>query len=47
MALLQNYLQRNMNQKRDQDTTDCFSGFEDSIKKLPAKKIAELLYSSN
>ena len=41
-ALLQDYMQRNMTLYRGQDRTDCFSGFEDSIKKLSAKKIADL-----
>ena len=41
IALLQSYIQRNANLFRGEEMANCFSGFEDSLRKLPAKKIAE------
>ena len=39
-ALLQSYIQRNKSLYRGEESTVCFSGFEDSLKKLPPQEIA-------
>ena len=39
-ALLQSYIQRNENLYQGEESTVCFLGFEDSLKKLPSQEIA-------
>ena len=39
-ALLQSYIQRNKSLYRGEESTVCFSGFEDSLRKLPPQEIA-------
>ena len=41
MALFQTYMQRNKNPSNDDEKKASFSGFKDSLRKLPAEKIAE------